>query len=139
MMNSLSWLIYAAGVVHSADLIIGSLVILIIPALTLMKLLGAFQNTDWKFVNAALTKVEIGEDKLPFSVRQLIAAWFVLAFIGIVTPSRSTVILIASSEYGEKILNNPKITEVVDPSIDLLKTWIEKEKKELIEDSKEKK
>ncbi len=139
MMNSLSWIIYAAGVVHSVDLVVGSLIVLIIPALTLMKLLGAFQDTDWKFVKGELTKVEMGEDKLPFSVRQLIAAWFVLSFIGIVIPSRQTVVLIASSEYGEKILNNPKITEVVDPSIDLLKTWIEKEKKELIEDSKEKK
>jgi hypothetical protein len=139
MMNSLSWLIYAAGVVQSADFIIGSLVILIIPALTLLKMGGAFQNTDWKFVKGELTKVDLGEDKLPFSVRQLIAAWFVLAFIGIVTPSRSTVILIASSEYGEKILNNPKINQIVDPSIDLLKTWIEKEKEKLIEDGKEKK
>ncbi len=133
-MNSLSWLIYAAGVVQSADFVIGSLVILIIPALTLLKMGGAFQNTDWKFVKGELTKVDLGEDKLPFSVKQLIAAWFVLAFIGIVTPSRSTVILIASSEYGEKILNNPKINQIVDPSIDLLKIWIEKEKKDLLEE-----
>lgn len=138
-MNSLSWLIYAAGVVQSANFVIGGLVILIIPVLTLFKMGGAFENTEYKYVKGEYTKVEMGEDKLPFSVRQLIAAWFVLAFIGIVTPSRSTVILIASSEYGEKILNNPKINQIVDPSIDLLKTWIEKEKEKLIEDGKEKK
>lgn len=137
-MNSLSWLIYAAGVVQSANFVVGSLVILILPLLTLFKMLGMFENTDYKFVKGEYSKVEMGEDKLPFSVRQLIAAWFVLAFIGIITPSRQTVILIASSEYGEKILNNPKITEIVDPSIDLLKTWIEKEKKELLEEKDKK-
>lgn len=137
-MNSLSWLIYAAGVVQSANFIIASLVILIIPLLLLFKLLGAFDNTDYKFVKGEMVKVEMGSN-FPFSVRQLIAAWFVLAFIGTVVPSRQTIVLIASSEYGEKILSNPKIGEIVDPSIDLLKTWIEKEKEKLIEDSKEKK
>jgi hypothetical protein len=47
------------------------------------------------------------------------------------TPSRQTVLLIAASEMGERVLNHERVTHVIDPGIDLLKTWMEKETSEL--------
>ena len=46
-------------------------------------------------------------------------------------PSRQTVLLIAASEMGERVLNHPRVNQVIDPGIDLLTTWMEKEKHEL--------
>jgi len=70
--------------------------------------------------------------------KKLFAAFLILVTINIIIPSRRTIILIASSQYGEMVLNNPKINEIVDPSIDLLKTWIEKEKHNLLKDEQRK-
>lgn len=46
-------------------------------------------------------------------------------------PTRQTVLLIAASEMGERVLNHPRVNQVIDPGIDLLTTWMEKEKHEL--------
>ena len=40
-------------------------------------------------------------------------------------------LLIAASEVGEKIVTSEKITSVVDPSVTLLKTWIEKQTQDI--------
>lgn len=126
-MNTLSWLIYFAGVVHSFNFV-ATVLFIGLPIITLMKMSGVFVTNQY-----ALRK-EDQIDQMPFTAKQMIFVWLLVCAIGVVVPSRQTVILIASSEYGEKILKNPKINEIIDPSIDLLKTWIEKEKKELVED-----
>ena len=36
-------------------------------------------------------------------------------------------ILVAASEIGEKVITSEKVTTVIDPSVVLLKTWIEKQ------------
>lgn len=46
-------------------------------------------------------------------------------------PDRQTVLLIAASEMGERVLNHPRVTEVVDPGIELLTTWMRKETEQL--------
>lgn len=130
-MNSLSWVIYAVDVVASANIIIAGLVVFVIPGLIFCKMIGLFENSVRKYIDGEFRSVQLGPDRMPFSIKQMAAAWCVLAFVSVIVPGKQTMILIASSEYGEKILNNPKIGEIVDPSIDLLKTWIEKEKKEI--------
>ncbi len=127
-MNSLSWIIYAADVVRSTNIILILLMVLI-PVIVIFKMLHAEYNDGL----VRLNKPTQEKENFPFTVKQMITAWCVIAVVSVAIPSRQTVILIASSEYGEKILNNPKIGEIVDPSIDLLKTWIEKEKNELVE------
>lgn len=44
-----------------------------------------------------------------------------------VLPDRKTVTLIAASEIGEKFIKNEKVQSVFDPSLDLLRTWMEKQ------------
>lgn len=42
-------------------------------------------------------------------------------------PSRQTVLLIAASEMGEQVLNHPRVNQVMDPGIELLTTWMQRE------------
>jgi hypothetical protein len=46
-------------------------------------------------------------------------------------PSRQTVLLIAGSEMGERVLNHPKFNQVVDPGLELVTTWMQKETAEI--------
>lgn len=48
-----------------------------------------------------------------------------------IIPTKETMLLIAASEVGEKIVTSEKITSVVDPSVTLLKTWIEKQTQDI--------
>ena len=50
-----------------------------------------------------------------------------LSIFWIVLPTRETMILVAASEIGEKVITSEKVTTVIDPSVVLLKTWIEKQ------------
>lgn len=68
-------------------------------------------------------------------------AWrYMWLFLGIMTcsgitasviPERQTVLLIAASEMGERVLNHPRVDQVVDPGIELLTTWMRTETEKL--------
>ena len=61
-----------------------------------------------------------------FTIPLLIAGIF-FGFFGAVIPSQRTMILIAASEFGEKIASTKAVSDMVDPSVNLLKTWMEKQ------------
>lgn len=46
--------------------------------------------------------------------------------------------MITASEVGDRVINSEKTKEVLDPSIDLLKTWIKKEKDDLLKSQQKK-
>jgi hypothetical protein len=46
-------------------------------------------------------------------------------------PSRQTVLLIAGSEMGERVLNHPRFNQVVDPGLELVTTWMQNETAEI--------
>jgi hypothetical protein len=51
--------------------------------------------------------------------------------VSALTPTRQTVLLIAGSEMGERVLNHPKFNQVVDPGLELVTTWMQKETAEI--------
>lgn len=79
--------------------------------------------------NKPLTAEELATNRkaVPVFRRYAILSTLIFFISGIaqaVLPDRNTVLLIAASQIGEKIVNNEKVQSVVDPSIDLLKTWM---------------
>lgn len=52
-------------------------------------------------------------------------------FIGSFIPSKQTVMMIAASQYGEKILESRAVKELTDPALDLLKNWITSENEKI--------
>ena len=135
-MNNLSLLIYFAGTV-------GNIVTLLSVVTFLLILVTIGSITFWLLYHDETDSnfrryqgddlVECRKTRELWRKRALKFA--VLAFsIGIINgfiPNRSTVLLIAASEMGEKVLNHPKVEQVIDPSIDLITTWMKNETAEI--------
>jgi hypothetical protein len=146
-MNSLSWMIYAISAVTSFRtsihgigvlLIFGSIGLSIVTAIAM----GVYDSSSWN------TKPD--ENRFYPNIKKIWVKWmkigvplfFAIEFLLAVIPDRSTMLLIASSEIGQRLLSEKDITSgVVDPSIDLLKTWIatelEHQKGELVKEKDE--
>jgi hypothetical protein len=139
-MNSLSWLIYLAkvsgdlsstvqtfltinGVVLVVGLVIGLLVFAIIAD---SYGLSAFDNHNEEFVF-----IQDWFKKYKKFMKTLMVTFPIFMIIGSILPDKKTVLLIAASQISEEIINNPKVQGIIDPSIDLLKSWIKLQNIEL--------
>lgn len=116
-MNSLSWLIYFAGLVHSLIFITVIVSIVCFAIWTIARLAFILHH------ERMITKED--HERLP-SGNYLIVG-FICAGIASFLPTKNTVMLIAASELGQRLVTNQQVVDVVDPSIELLKTWIKKE------------
>lgn len=135
-MNTLSLLIYFAGVVGNiASILSLAMVLLLIATIGSLIFWAIFHDeTDSSFrryqgddlVECRKTRELWRKRTLKFAVLA-----FLIGIIGSFIPNRSTVLLIAASEMGEKVLNHPKVEQVVDPSIDLITTWMKNETAEI--------
>lgn len=116
-MNSLSWLIYFAGLVHSLIFITVVVSIVCFSIWTMVRLFFILDH------ERMITKED--QEQLP-SGNYLIVG-FICAGIASFLPSKNTVMLIAASEVGQRLVTSQQVVDVVDPSIELLKMWIKKE------------
>lgn len=135
-MNNLSILIYLSGVTGTLAgfLTLVTVIFGFLSALSLLIWLICHDETD-KYSHPLQ-----GEDLAHRrEIRKNSWKWFwrfcgLFVFVGALTsfvPNRQTVLLIAASEMGERVLNHERVNQVIDPGIDLLKTWMEKEKMDL--------
>jgi hypothetical protein len=116
-MNTLSWLIYIIDIIQNLRNI-GSVALFVL-AISIVILvicsIAFYIDKDPEVV------------KILGYLRKLIYITIALAAIGLFIPSRQTVILIASSEIGERVLKSTTVQSIIEPSIDLLNAWIRKE------------
>ena len=135
-MNNLSILIYLSGVTGDLGnfLTFVTIVFGILGVVSLVVWLVHHDETNSAYVPLQGDALAGVRDK-----RKTAWGWF-WCFCGLMVltgslaslvPSRQTVLLIAASEMGERVLNHPRVNQVIDPGIDLLTTWMEKEKHEL--------
>ena len=125
-MNSLSWLIYLAGAVGNFGILFGWIIALSAIATIVLTIAKLVMEFDSDIRSQPETRASFR--------RWAIFAGIVFLFSGIiecVIPDRKTVLLIAASEIGERVLNSDRMAQVenrvagiVDPSLDLLNTWI---------------
>lgn len=116
-MNSLSWLIYFAGLVHSLIFITVIVSIVCFAIWTIVRI--SFIMHHERMIT------EEDQERLPSG--NFLIVGFICAGIASFLPSKNTVMLIAASELGQRLVTNQQVVDVVDPSIELLKTWIKKE------------
>ena len=114
-MNGLSWLIYLAEVVDTFGKMLGTSLFISIFALMA--------------ASAAVVIGHVEEESAVASAGKKLAKWTIGAlFVGsiffVITPSRQTVLLIAASEIGERVMTSDRVQGVIDPSVELLQTWI---------------
>lgn len=106
-MNSLSWLIYFSEFVGNLNSflngigIAGMVIVLVTYLVILINNNQIWQNGKYWVL-------------IPLGA----------LFIGSFIPSKQTVMMIAASQYGEKILESKAVKELADPAMDLLKNWI---------------
>lgn len=135
-MNTLSLLIYFAGIVGNLGYFLTLVTVLLIVATIGSIIIWCIYHDEtdsaWRpYVGDAL----IERRKVREQWRKRVLNFALLAvFVGTINaiiPSRQTVLLIAASEMGEKILSNEKVGQVIDPSIDLITTWMKNETTEI--------
>jgi len=122
-MNSLSWMIYLISLAGNLSVAFGFLI-----GGTVFYLVIRFLYSIWEF-DEVVDKTYIFQ-KLA-SYKRVLFVWVpVLVFLIIseaAIPDRRSMVLIAASEVGERVMTQTKLAEAIDPSVTLLKTWIEKE------------
>ncbi len=122
-MNTLSILIYAAGVAESLDHFLG--------IITGLCVIGALAC-----VALHLCALDCGT---PQELRKHISKWFKVLTVGgflcgiaaSLMPSRETVLMVAASEMAGRAVMSEPVQSVVDPATQLLREWIDQKTREL--------
>lgn len=133
-MNSLSWFIWLTQIFSTLH---DSLPMILFIE-TILIAIGMF----FGFIIAT----DLERDDIVSNVKKIFK-WYLLTFIPLlllytIVPSQQTMILIASSEVGQRVVSSQEFQDnvkgVVDPGAELLKTWIKSETEKL-KDNLEKK
>lgn len=114
-MNTLSWLIYLADVLGNLKILTG-IIALGLFITSAVYLVDVFDTDDEDCVNIA---------------KKLFCGMFAMAFLSCVIPGERTMMRITASEMAERVITNPQVQNVVDPSITYLRLWLGKQIKEL--------
>lgn len=68
--------------------------------------------------------------------RRFVPIWFLAVGLLVIVPSKQTMILMAASQVGEKIINTETVSGIAKDSIDLLSSYVKKELKAIKQDEK---
>jgi hypothetical protein len=117
-MNTLSWLIYFAGISESLIILFTILGILLTIGSLFMMMVSADPETK-------------SDEKFNKPIRWTLISGITFLVLLVFVPNQKTIMLIATSEIGEKVVKSEQVANIADPSIALLKAWIEKQTKEL--------
>lgn len=127
-MNILSWEIYWLSIIENIS--IWSCLIGIFSFVLAAAAWGYFSfqisDNEYRTVSPEIREpLEISKKKY---VRRFVIIGFIGTFISIWLPNSNTIKLIIASEVGDRVLHN---SGLIDPSLEYLKAWLEKNTKEL--------
>jgi len=111
-MNNLSWLIYLADVAGC----VGGFIAFI----SVMCGIASVVSLVIYIVPAEETVASTARIWMRRAIPGLIVSGLIAGLI----PNRQTVLMIAASEIGERAMTSTQVAGVVDPSLELLKTWL---------------
>lgn len=118
-MNTLSWLIYLAEVLSSADHFAG-VVAGLAGILVILLGIGLFVFSDDDDDSANLTFV-----RKSFKTSVIVCS--VASLFAVILPSKQTIILIAASELGQTVIQSEGAQRVIDPSLRYVESWLNNE------------
>lgn len=136
-MNSLSWIIYVAGLVNPLGgflaffaVISGIFFVITMITATVFR----FDDSDSSYRkysnNELLNSAELSKKFRNWSFFSIIMM-FVFGVSSAAIPNRETVLLIAASEIGERVITNQNVSEIVGNSAQLLNTWIQDQRAQI--------
>ena len=114
-MNSLSWMIYLADILGSLKIFTG----FIAGGLGISGIICLIASLDCN-----------DKDGVKFSVKML-SGMVAVVFLSCIIPGEKTMMRITASEMAERVITNPQVQNIVDPSITYLRLWLGKQIKEL--------
>jgi|SRR3972149_738005 len=123
-MNSLSWSIYLIHIIEAAHAVVLGVIIASSTAIALMAL-GMFISEGELYTN---------EDTGPWAkkwTRRAQVSLLAAIPLFVVIPSKQTVLLVAGSEIGERLISSDAVKSVADPGAELLREWIKTETERL--------
>jgi hypothetical protein len=126
-MNSLSWFIYLAEVSNGFCNFLVFFAVMSFVLLAMCGLIRGVGSPTREFEN--FTKEE--KEKLSKFTKYSFLCGVVCIIVSIFIPSKNTLMLIAASEYGQKFVESKTAQEIIDPSTQLLKEWINNQLKEI--------
>ncbi len=118
-MNNLSWFIYltqATDSIRDGIIMLWWMTVVVFIAWAIAGSFSAIEDDEKTMLTAWRA-----------AFKQAILPMAVAVFVVAVIPSRQTMLLIAGSEMGERAINSSAVQDVVNPGVDLLKTWIKEE------------
>jgi hypothetical protein len=114
-MNTLSWMIYLADVFGSLKIFTGFIA-------------GGLGIAGAVWLVCSLDC----DDKEGVKVGgKLLSGMVAMAFLSCIIPGEKTMMRITASEMAERVITNPQVQNVIDPSITYLRLWLGKQIKEL--------
>lgn len=132
-MNNLSWLIYAIHVFDAVRVLAITALALLGAGLVVTAFVGALvEDSNGSYGSKTKDQWVYFPTWLAYAKKIVPAVVIVASLMLIFFPSRQTMLLIAGSEIGERVVTSEAVKGVVDPSIELLKTWIKKETQDLV-------
>lgn len=124
-MNSLSWLLYFAGVSGSISTFFGFVA-------AISGLLGVIMLfVSWADKTGGYS--EISESASTFSRKYWLRFLITCMFFGTMCnllPSKETVYAIAASEMGERVLTDPRVQQTTNKAFQALDRWLDEQIKE---------
>lgn len=142
-MNSLSWLIYIAGATSSLCVFLVLMCVALATLTVILTIVALLHLDKTDAIGGALPPDKCKDVDFVHDASRRWAIRFgvlfvVLGLFASLLPERRTVLLIAASEIGERTLNSERMAvvgdrmaSVINPSIDLLNTWIEKQTRDI--------
>lgn len=119
-MNNLSWLIYLIQLLDGLHgIICGALMI------TIVFFIG-------RCAIFAISEGDSCAKDWPLWTKRCAITVFVCCVLHVAVPTKQTVLLIAGSQVGEMIVKSDAVQGVVNPGMNLLKTWINEETESLL-------
>ncbi len=116
-MNSLSWLIYFAGVSGNLQAVLMVIAVILAGFTGLRCLVTAIHNDDYP-KDTPWTYPRLGP-------ALTVAAGF--AILAAIVPSQGTVYAIAASEVGEKVVTSERVQGMTDDAARALHQWIKRQ------------
>jgi len=125
-MNGLSWMIYLANIASGLSVFLGWLIAISIMLTILLTLTTLVAN----FAEGVNASNEFKRQSQKWATRFGIL-FLVFGTLETFTPNRQTVLLVAASEIGQRVMTSERMAQVenrvagiVDPSLELLNTYI---------------
>lgn len=118
-MNSLSWFIYLTQVVDN----LGGAAIAIIVFGGMLGLFG--------LILGPMAQEMMDNPPSPGTVRVIVRSYIITmifaVLVAVFMPSRQTMLMIAGSEMGERLVKSEGVNSIVNPGMDLIRKWIKQE------------